>query len=139
MAFQAGFNKYASFQASGAGKATTLDIIGWSDAEEVDKLDVTHTGSAGQQAVIAGVFRVNGNVKANWDSAAVPTTDPPKIRAGVKGVLRCSLDASLLMLTIPIMITKINHQSEVNGIVQYNFDYTLDQIIGASMVPFAYP
>jgi len=135
MAFQAGYNKHTNFTPSGTAGTTPLNVTGWSSAEEVDKLDVTHTGTGGMQAVIAGILRVNGNVKANWDDAAVISSNPtPHIRAGTKGVIGHFMTGGQY-ITVPVMITKVNYQSAVEGKIEYNFDYTLDSLSGTYSLP----
>src|SRR6202011_2235142 len=88
VAFVPGYSQAASWQATGAGAATTLNITSHSWQEEVDKLDVTHSGSAGVQALLAGIGRGSGTIEANYDAAAIPSNTPPNIKAGAKGVLR---------------------------------------------------
>ena len=86
MAFLAGYDKGVSFTPAGGG-ATAINITAHSWSEQVEKLDVSHSGTAGKQALIAGLLRGDGNIKANFDSAAMPFAAAPNVKAGTKGVM----------------------------------------------------
>ena len=127
MAFVAGFSNPVTFQAVGAGAATTLNITGWTGGEEVVRLITTHSGSLGLQASLAGIYDFLANVTANYDLAAFPHTIPPNIRAGVKGTITLSTGTgATTKFTMGVLITKVNYASPVNGLVNYNFDVGLD-------------
>jgi len=102
----------------------------------IDKLDVTHTGTLGIQALLAGILRGDGNVKANFDNAQVPSTSPPFIRAGAGGLIDFYLGAST-PFTVPCLITKVNYQSTVEGKVEYDFDVSLNSLAGNYVYPVA--
>ena len=128
MAYQAGFDKGVSFQRDGAG-SVVLNIQEWTWAEEVMKLVITHSGSQGVQAVIAGILSGEGNVQANVDAAALPS-GAAGIRAGVKGTIVMATGAGT-PFSIHVMIVKVNWRSIVTGLVTYNFDVTLDSTSGS--------
>ena len=138
MPFQAGFNKQATFQPDGAAAATTLNVTGHSWKEAVDKLDVTHSGTGGQQAVIAGVLRGDGSVKMVFDTSNNPYANPPNILAGVKGVMRFYIGTTTPH-TVPCMIVDVTSQTAVEGKVEWNANVTLDYIIGTSMATYTRP
>lgn len=134
MSFIAGYNKGVTFRPSGAGGFTTLNVTGWSWKDTGEKLDVSHTGSFGQQALIAGLQRGQGNVTANLDTVQIPSTNPPNLRFGTKGVITFD-EGGATNWQVPIMITAVNYKSEVAGKVEYNFDVELDQISGTLTYP----
>lgn len=134
MAFQAGFNKGATFQLDGAGGATTLNITGWSHDDMGDVLETTHTGSGGQQAFIAGILRGNGNVTANVDAAALPNATAPGVVFGAKGTLTLAVGGSTPW-SVHVIVEKVHWQSVVNGLVSYNFDYKSDSTSGSYTRP----
>ena len=129
MAFIAGYNRGVTWQLVGAGAQTALNVTGHSWAEMVDKLDVTHTGTAGEQAVIGGVLRGDGNVKANLNDAQPIANNPPFLRAGQKGLLRFDVGTTTPTI-VPALILKVNYQSTVEGKIEYDFDVTLDSLTG---------
>lgn len=136
MAFEAGYNKYAQWKYAGAGGFVTLNVTGHSWEESVDKLDVTHTGTGGLQALLAGIFRGQGTVKANYDSAAMPH-GAPRIGAGVRGALALYLGGATPFL-IPAMILKVNYQTAVEGKVEYSFNVEIDYN-ALSSTAYTYP
>jgi len=124
MPFQAGYDKWAAWKVSGAGAATLLQVTDHSWKEAVDKLDVTHTGSEGIQALLAGILRGNGTVKAKYNSDAMPH-GAPTIKAGYRGQLQLYLGGATPFY-IPGMITEVQYQSAVAGSVEYQFTVELD-------------
>ncbi len=134
MAFIAGYSQGATWQATGQGAPTTLNITAWSWEESVAVLDVTHSGTAGQMAVLAGILTGEGTVEANTDAAALPPTLTSPIKAGQKGVIRYST-GSTNPWVIPCMISKVPHKSAVNGLVQYSFTVTFDALSGTYTYP----
>lgn len=127
--FVAGYNKGVTFQLSGAGGATTLLVKSWSWDEAVEKLDVTHTGTTGIQAVIAGILRGDGTVEANVDITALPNATPPTIIPGSKGTITFNVGSSTPH-SCPVMVAKVHWASAVDGVVNYSFDTTLDYLTG---------
>lgn len=138
MAFQSGKDKYVTFQYTGAGAAATLDVTGHSWDEAIDKLDVTSTGHSGVQALLGGVLRGAGTVKANLNSSTVVTSTTGTIRllAGQWGLLKFYYGYTE-PFTVPCMVTKVHHQSEVTGKVEYSFDVELNK--DASATAYATP
>jgi hypothetical protein len=142
--FVAGFaNPVAFILAQASPKpSVTINITGWTGSEEIMALDVTHSGTSGNHARIAGLLDWNANVTGNLDTGlflstapAGTTPDTPGIRAGVKGVMLFQLGASQTVnppaatgFTVGCLITKVNWASPVNGIVSYNFDVAMDWI-----------
>src|ERR1041384_805735 len=134
MAFRQGYDLGATFKLDGAGTATTLNITAWSWAEEVMKLVTTHTGSAGIQAVLAGILDGEGSVEANVDIAALPNAAAPGIIAGAKGTITFNTGTSVVY-SIHVMVTQVPWKSSVNGLLQYSFNVTLDSTTGTYVRP----
>jgi len=138
MPFQAGKTKTVTFQYQNAGAAVTLNVTGHTWDEAIDKLDTTSSGSNGVQELIAGILRGAGSVKANVDSTYVVTSPLGlyRINAGQKGLMTFQVGYTQ-PYTVPCMVTKVHHQSEVAGKVEYSFDVELDS--SASATAYARP
>jgi hypothetical protein len=140
MAFQPGFAANAKWQPNGTGGLISLNITGWNWTESVNALDVTHTGTGGQSAFIAGVLTGDFSFDANLD----PLVNPPysaatALRAGQKGIIQFVTNSATTPWSVPIIIEKADHKSAVNGLIQYTVSGKLDQIIGSTTTPYAYP
>jgi hypothetical protein len=134
VAFQAGYDKGVTFDLDPAGSPATLQVTGWTVEDGGDVLETTHTGSGGNDAYIAGISRVPGNVTANVDAAALPNAASPGVVFGAKGTLTCAVGGSTPW-SIHIMISKVHWASTVNGLVTYNFDYVSDSTSGSRTRP----
>lgn len=116
------------FVPDGQANQAALKVTGHSWSESVEALNATHSGTSGFAAMLAGVLSGQGNVKANIDAAAFPWVNPlPFIRAGTSGVIHFYFGA---YYAVPCLITKVNHQSEVNGLISYDFDVVLSVLAG---------
>lgn len=98
----------------------------------VDKLDVTHTGTAGVQALLAGIFRGDGNFKGNVDTSFMIWGSPPTIVAGATGQLTFSV-GSFSRWSIPLLVHELNVQSAVEGKVEYDFNASLSILAGSQV------
>jgi hypothetical protein len=132
MSFEAGYDKGVKFTPTGTS-GIELNITGWTWAEEVNKLDVTNTGTSGIQALIAGVLRGDCNITANLDGDFMPNDF--SMRAGIKGVIlasagRFSVSGVIRRIQIPVMVIKVNYESKVDGLVSWNCDASLDFLSG---------
>lgn len=134
MAFQAGYNKGATFDLDPAGGPVTLSILGWTVEDGGDVLEITHSESGGNDAYLAGISRMPGNVTANIDAAALPNAASPGIVFGAKGTITLNVGSSSPW-SIHIMISKVHWASEVKGLVTYNFDYVSDSTSGSRTRP----
>lgn len=114
------------------GSSTTLNVTDHTWSETIDAIDVTHTGAAGVQTLLAGILRGEGTVKAFLDSGASSTTflgTTQQIIAGTNGALLHTLGTNL-KYTIPCMITRVNSAVPVNGGVNYEFTVQLNDLAG---------
>ena len=148
MAFQVGYNKKVTWTTaaglvfpgqsglSSSGGTATINVTEHSWSEMIDKLDVTHSGSAGIQALLAGILRGDGNVKANCDDAQIITSITSSIVAGINGIMSFFLYAvSSNAYVVPAMIQKVNFKSVVSGVASYDFDVSLNGLAGAMVRP----
>lgn len=133
MPYQAGWDKGATFTATG-GPEGALCITGHSWEETVEKLDVSNTCTGQGQALIAGIFRGEGSVKANLNTELHPNV-AALVVAGVKGVLKLRLGTAACFITIPCLVTKLRWASEHAGLVTYEFDVSLDLLTASYVRP----
>jgi hypothetical protein len=138
--FQAGFNKGVSFQPTG-GVNTAINITKWDWEEQIEKIDISHTGTAGLQALLAGLLRGTGNVEAFFDSANLPWAAAPSIKSGQNGVITFNLGSPNTQWIVPSLVVKVHAQSEVAGGVKYNFDVELNCLCGVNQAftSYVYP
>ncbi len=133
MSFQAGYNKGISFQPTG-GAVNAYAVTGHSWSEFVDKIDITHTGTGGIQALLSAVLRGDGNVKANIDSAMIISNPANGIVPGQNGILNFYYYAGGANgvgnnpFSVPCMVIKVNYKSEVAGKTEYDFDVSLNTL-----------
>lgn len=131
--WEAGKNTKVMFLVSG-GSNTALQVTDHSWAEMIDAIDITHTGSGGVQALLAGILRGDGNVKANFDSAAKYYSTAPGVNAGASGVFQLFMNGTLYY-SVPAMIKKVNTAKPVAGAVSYDFDISMNSEAGAYAKP----
>jgi hypothetical protein len=110
----------------------TLNVTDSTWQERIDEIDITHTGTAGVQAILGGILRGDGNVKAFQDTSGTLNakafwatgTGNANIRAGTKGLLKVYVTAAQFY-AVPCLITKVNVARPVAGAVEYDFDVKL--------------
>lgn len=136
MALQAGYDKAALFKLDGAAGYTTLAITGHSWKEAIDKLDVTDSSHSGTQALLRGIFRGTGNVKAVYNNTSAPHSAAPGIKAGANGKMQFQTGLGN-GFEVPCMITEVQYQSEVAGKVEYSFTVDLNVLSGNGL--YVYP
>jgi hypothetical protein len=132
---QPGYDKYCTFQRSGTGGTNRIDVTGHSWAESVDKLDVSSSATSNLQALLAGIFRGEGNVKGFVDTTQYPWLEAVGIRAGQKGYLQLRIGTGTAVtdfFQVPCLITKVNEQTEHAGEVRYDFDVNFDALQGGT-------
>lgn len=129
----AGYALGVSYTPAGAS-ATPLKVTGWDFGDENNTQIVTHTGTAGLQARIAGVTDLKGNITAIVDTSLYPfATTTPLIRAGAKGTITFTMNTTGPdTIAFTVIIAKVNFSSRVDGHLTYNFDIELDNLAEAS-------
>ena len=115
------------------GSTATLNVTDHSWSEMVDAIDVTTTGAAGVQSLLAGILRGEGTVKAFLDISADSTTflgSTQAIVAGQNGsmVHLLGTNTNNISYTVPCMITRVNSAVPVNGAVNYEFTVQLNDL-----------
>lgn len=113
-----------------AGGAVTLYVTEHSWSEMIDAIDTTHTGTSGQQSLLAGILRGEGTVKAFLDATSSATAflgATQTIIAGTNGTLTHSL-SSAYGYVIPCMITRVVSSVPVTGGINYEFTVILNDL-----------
>ena len=133
--FVVGYDKGVSLWLTGGSVVfTTINITAWSWEESVNALVVTHTGSGGIAARIAGILDGEGTIEGNYDSANLIHASPPNIRAGARGQIKIQTGATNPFL-IPVIVQKVPYKSAVDGLVQYTFTVQMDSQSGTYTYP----
>jgi hypothetical protein len=133
MTKQAGWSQTVTFQKTGAGAPVTLDITDCSWEESVEDIQVPGSLSLGVMQRIAGILEGGGSIEATLNSASLPHSAAPGIRAGVHGVLTITT-GSVAPFTIPIMITRVRYRFAMRGAYVYGLDVGLDGASGTYAV-----
>lgn len=129
MAYVPGYSQGVAFTVDGGG-SVALNVTGHSWMEKVEALITTHTGTAGLQTRIAGIFDGEGTVDANVDAAALVHDTAPGVRAGAKGTITHAIGGAT-PFSIHVLITELLYKSVVNGLVSYSFKCAFDATSGS--------
>lgn len=132
--FVVGYDKAVQTELGANVTFTTLNITAWSWEESVNTLLVTHSGSGGIAARIAGVLDGEGTVEANYDSANNMFAAAPSVKAGIRGVVKIQVGTTNPFI-IPVIVQKVPFKSSVDGLVQYTFTVQLDSQSGSYSQP----
>lgn len=135
MGWEAGKDKSVKFTVA-AGVEFTYSVIEHAWKETIDALDITSSGHAGTQALLAGIGRGDGRVKANLntDAGKMPWVAANGIRAGNNGVLKVYV-GSALFFTIPAMIKEVNYMIVIANKIEWEAIVGLNAEAGT----YAYP
>lgn len=133
MALQAGYDKATYFQPDGAGAAQLLDVVAHSWKEMVDAIDVTHTGTGGVQALLAGVLRGDGMMKAVLNNVKNPMAAGTLLRAGTNGIALFHYGMPV-PFSVPCLVKDIAHQAEVAGRIEWTVNVSLNYLAGGGSV-----
>ena len=121
-----------AWQANG-GTAFTLQIREHSVDLTVLLHDVTHTGTSGVRARIAGPLDCQGNVQATLDLDA-PPWGPVALLPGYRGI--CAFGVSpTRSLQLPVSVEKLRLQSSTEKEVNYSFDVKMNALAGVIVYP----
>lgn len=129
----AGHSLSVAYTPSGAS-STTLKVTGYDFGEENNLQDVSHTGTAGLRARIAGLTDLKGTITAIVDTSLYPwATTTPLIRAGAKGTITFTVNTTGPdVIAFTVIIEKVNYSSRVDGHLTYSFDVCLDNLAETS-------
>ena len=119
---------------SAGGGNQVLNIKGMSLDAEVIIADVTHTGTGGRTARIAGKGDTKGTINASFDLDLKPYTAPRGIREGANGVVVLGFDPAF-PIQIPAVIAKVHVESAIENEVKYSFDYNENVLAGVVVYP----
>jgi len=135
MSFLAGYDKKVTWTPAG-GALATFNVIEHSWEDAIEKLDITHSGTAGVQYLLAGILRGKGSFKANLDSTVIITNATYAIIAGQKGVMNFYQFASgANPYIVPGMIISVPFTSSVPGLVAYTANIELSGDAGTYTRP----
>lgn len=132
--FVSGHANPAVWQPFGSSQQYVLNITGWTGDEEINVLDVTHSGLGGLRGRLANVLDFQTVVGADYDLLAPPYLDPPSIKPGFNGNMFLFVSPTNFF-QFPGMICKLHWESQVLGKVSYNFDFKLNAIVGPYVRP----
>ena len=96
--------------------------------------DVTHTGTAGIRARIAGPLDAAGSVNASLDLDAPPYMTTISLFPGTQGLCLFSFTLTRA-LQIPVRVEKLKFQVAVDKEVMYGFDVKMDALAGVIVYP----
>lgn len=113
MPFQAGYDKGAFVD------GVPAFITGWSDEDMTDLLDVTHSGTEGEQALIAGVHRPSGSMTLNFNSDSALTA--MGVRSGTRVTVIVATGGA--PISRQVRVEKVGTKSQVNGVVSVEISY----------------
>lgn len=128
MPLQAGYDKAVFFKPDG-GAEQTLDVVDHSWKEMVDAIDVTHTGTNGLQALLAGILRGDGTIKAVLNTSQNPAGPDVALRAGATGMIEFDYGFDV-PFTVPCLVVDLLHQSQVAGRVEWTCSVKLSKLSG---------
>ncbi len=127
--FVSGHSNPVKFTPAG-GAEQTLNIESWDETTDGLIFEVTHSGTTGLAARIAGRKDVKGRVQASLDLDLFPWAAGTSIDFGQKGVIKCYVSATKFE-QIPIIIAEVHERSAVNENVKYDFSFQLDTLSGS--------
>lgn len=110
---QLGFDKGITWGPDG-GAGVPVNVTGWGVDDGGDLVEVTHTGTGGQQAFLAGIQRCGGNCTFWFDTDNAPTAIG--LRFGVKGTITVNTGTGTPW-SLHVSIEKVGHRSTVNGAI----------------------
>ena len=124
-----------SFQWQILGQSNqTLNVTASTWDEEINAIDVTHSGSGGVEARLANILRGRGTVNADFDLLAPPYLNPPQILSGFSGIGYFYVSPTR-NFQIPSMILKVHWENPILGKVSYSFDIGLNSLAGQYIRP----
>lgn len=122
-----------AWQASGAAASTTLQIRDHNVELETLLHDVTHTGTSGVRARIAGPLDAQGSVNATLDLDA-PPYGAVSLFPGTKGICAFGFTTTR-SLQLPVRVAKLKFMTAVDKEVAYGFDVKMDALAGVVVYP----
>jgi hypothetical protein len=130
-----GYDKGIFWAPDTGGGPIPVDIVGWDIDDAGDLVDVSSTGTGGQQAFLACLQRTGVTVNANFNASQVPSTGLG-IRFGAKGTISVLTGSPSQPWSVHVSIASVKHKSAVNGAVSYTFEAKSDALTAAgSFVP----
>ena len=132
--FSPGFANPVAWTAFGQGGPITLNVKKHSIDVESLLYDVTHTGTGGVRARLAGPVDASGNVLASLDLDLPPYAPALSIVAGQRGVALFYLSPTRF-LQLPCSVQKLHFESAIESEVLWNFDTKMNALAGFFVYP----
>ncbi|MBY0523427.1 MAG: hypothetical protein K2R98_08505 [Gemmataceae bacterium] len=121
----------AAAQGAQIQNATAINVEGWDIDDNGDLVEVTNTGTRGQQAFLAAIQRTGITITAKFDAQAVLAG--LGVRFGVKGTITV-LTGTQAPWSVHVIVANVKYKSVVNGAVSYTFEVKSDAINAAGQV-----
>lgn len=131
--FRPGHYAPVIWQATG-GTASVLQIRDHTVDLSVMLHDVTHTGTDGVRARIAGPLDAAGTVNASLDLDLPPFQGPISLQPGFQGICAFGFTPAKF-LQVPTRVEKLHFASAVDKEVTYSFDVKMDAFAGVVVYP----
>lgn len=131
--FQPGHFGSALWQPTG-GALVTVQIKEHTVDISVLLHDVTHGGTGGVRARIAGPLDAAGTVNADLDLDA-PPYGPVALFPGVRGVTGLVYVPAKGPLQIPCRVEKVHYALSMEKEISYSFDVKIDALSGIAVYP----
>lgn len=132
--FQNGALVPVSFLPYDGSATTVLQIKSHNLDLEALMLDVSHSGTGGVRARIAGLQDARATILASLDLDLLPWAAVPKIIPGLWGLIGIHVAERSLgwnPITVPVIVQKIHFESAVESEVKYSFDVQMNALAGA--------
>jgi hypothetical protein len=129
--FQVGFDKGVQWTADMGGVTAAINVTGWGYKDGGDILEVTHSGTAGFPAFLAGIQRVPCNIAGKLDAGY--TLRSIGLRFGAKGILAFTEGtfglSSPIVAYVHVIVEDVPYQSSVNGVVEFTATFRSDALM----------
>lgn len=134
-----GLVSQTGYPASPLGTPVILNVKGHTLDLSVMLFDVTHTGTGGVRARIAGPLDAKGVVEADLDLDLTPWNPSLQIKPGLRGIALFAyaiLPGGVLdMMQVPVIVEKLHTATQIDAEVKWNMDVSMDALAGLLIYP----
>lgn len=133
--FQSGHLLPVKFDPLGAGEST-WNVKGWSAEFSSLLIDVTHTGSGGVRARIAGPKDFRGSLNLSFDLDQPTYGGNYLLKDGVSGLLSFAVSDDLdKFIQVPCILEKVRYESSVENELRVTADAAMNSLAGTLAYP----
>ena len=118
-----GYDKGLTWASDSGGNTAGVEIVGSDMDDAVDAMEVTNTGTNGEQAFLAGIKRASMTIDITFYSEISPSTI--SLTPGTKGTITSSFGPSH---SLHVIVERIAWKKVVNGVVTIRVDVKSDAI-----------